>query len=78
MQQTTNFFVKFGAQVPKDFVGNQSYPVFGIDVVDLDDGEDTRFLLANRLGEFKWVSTKLLRRQPNYTNQAKVLTNTVK
>jgi hypothetical protein len=64
-QMATQFFVKFAPfpQMPDGFKAEQDYPVFGIDVIDLDDGSsETKFLLADSHGIFRWILSDSVRR----------------
>lgn len=61
LNPTAQLFVHFAPniQIPKGLQAGFPYPVFAIDI---NEEEDTRFLLSNRAGEFIWVSSKLVRR----------------
>lgn len=67
VQMTISPFVNvINKEVAAEFdlvVDKIDYPVFGIDVVDGEDGNsDTLFLIANQKGEFIWISTNDVRR----------------
>ena len=52
-------------EIPESFQLSRTYPVFAIDVVDLDDGQkETSFLLSGNDYKFRWVNADLLRRMP--------------
>jgi hypothetical protein len=52
-------FVRFESAPPEGFQADFDYPVFCVDVVADDE---TRFLIANRTGQFRWVDMNEVRR----------------
>jgi hypothetical protein len=55
-------FVRFESAPPEGFQADFDYPVFCVDVIS---DEETRFLIANRAGQFRWVDMNEVRRASN-------------
>lgn len=67
-QQVIPLFVIFKTKAPEGFKMNFSYPVYAIDIIDLEEGQSvqTNFLLSGHDGQFTWVdSIEVARHIPN-------------